>query len=95
MTGKNRVKFPVRLYWQRQPRGLALQAPGRFEISVGFGWFNVMWGAHSGAPTHFCWWWCVTLQRPSNWAWGREESWYDGPITNFGVGPINFNWRKL
>lgn len=29
----------------------------------------------------------VGVRNRADWVWGREESWYDGPIYYYGLGP--------
>lgn len=26
--------------------------------------------------------------KPKYWTWGREEEWYDGPLPEYGLGPL-------
>ena len=28
-----------------------------------------------------------------HWRWGLNRDYYDGPMSNFSVGPFHFNWR--
>ena len=38
--------------------------------------------------------WClkILIWKPTHWTWGINKDWYDGPINDYGLGPlINFN----
>ena len=56
--------------------------------NCGFGW-----KAHAGL-IWFCfvafrWEWNVHIfVKRSHWIWGHEEDWYDGPLPQWGLGPL-------
>lgn len=36
--------------------------------------------------------WFQTLPK-TEWYFGYQETWYDGPIGMFGIGPVEFLWH--
>ena len=58
-------------------------------MCIHFGWKRTAglicfsWGTKRGASysLHF-------IVSPRHWVWGKQQSWYDGPIYEYGIGPL-------